>query len=820
MNVVIQKIQLSLLLVTALHFPVTLSAQHPASHEPATNMISDIDPQPLLAQAIRLKEALSFLGSSLSARDEKALTALQHEPLTPQVSMLVQKILDPYCLAIIDINPESRVKVTRGAAKAQLIQSGWVSFLVKVNNDAGVTAQLQVESPNAAAPLHVSSMDVTAKQGNILTPGEVASRFLEMQLYRNRPLLPNLSGLKLEYVVLQIYCKDAGQREAEIGFNIGQGTQDIGFRNAVSILFNSSPSVKVMLHIKDDDGSPAMASFLITDGIERLLDDSVNTIFKADFRLDAAQWEYANSLFRPARNYKVPATLVGVYPLPSRRVASHDEYPDFFFQPQVYRSDGEHVELPPGKYNVTVTRGPEYLSQKMRLVVPTGVKSYDVTFQLKRWINMAKLGWYCADHHVHAAGCSHYESPEEGVRPIDMWRQALGEDLNIAALLAWGPGWYHQKTFFTGHDDPLSTSKNIMRNDVEVSGFPSSHAGHIVLLRLKEDDYPGTTKIEQWPSWTLPVLTWAKSQGAMTGYAHSGWGLEPLEPTEELPNYIIPKMDDIGANEFIVTVALDLIDFYSAGDTPAPWELNMWYHILNCGFTPRLSGETDFPCIFDERVGMARSYFKPEGALTYDSYVAAIKKGRCYVSDGYSHIINFSVNGVEAGTKNSNLALNRKQMVKINATVAANLPERQEPAGAKIAGSELTTEPYWHIERARIGTTRKVRVELVVNGKPVDTAEVTADGKWNNVTFNYPVDHSCWAALRIYPSAHTNPVFIIVDGKPIHERKSAQWCRQSVEQCWKMKQGNIRVEERPQAEEAYHKAMKIYDRIAEDSPGN
>ena len=241
---------------------------------------------------------------------------------------------------------------------------------------------------------------------------------------------------------------------------------------------------------------------------------------------------------------------------------------------------------------------------------------------------MSKLGWYCADHHVHAAGCSHYESPEEGVKPIDMWRQAIGENLNIAAVLAWGPSWYHQKTFFTGKDDPLSTKKNIMRNDVEVSGFPSSYSGHVVLLRLKEDDYPGTTLIEEWPSWTLPVLQWAKSQDAVTGYAHSGWGLEPLEPTRQLPNYVLPKMDGIGANEYIVTVTQNVIDFYSAGDTPAPWELNMWYHSLNCGFTPRLSGETDFPCIFDERVGMARSYFKPEGALSYDSYADAIKKGR------------------------------------------------------------------------------------------------------------------------------------------------------------------------------------------------
>src|SRR5678810_583475 len=126
-------------------------------------------------------------------------------------------------------------------------------------------------------------------------------------------------------------------------------------------------------------------------------------------------------------------------------------------------------------------------------------------------------------------------------------------------------------------------------------------------------------------------LKWAKSQGAATGYAHSGWGLEPLKSTNDLPNYVIPKMDGIGANEYIVTVTQNLMDFFSLGDTPAPWELNMWYQALNCGFSTRLSGETDFPCIFDERVGMARSYFKPEGVLSYDSYVDAIKKGRSYV---------------------------------------------------------------------------------------------------------------------------------------------------------------------------------------------
>ena len=802
--------------IAAMMLPVPLFAQHP-THEPTTqSSVADVDPQPLLAQAIRLKEALSFLGSSLSKEDERRLMALQLKPLTKEISKLVQDILDPYCLALININPESRVKVLIGTAKTKLIQNGWDSYLVRVNNEAGVTAQLQVESPNAATPLYAPSFDPHVDAKKILTPGQVANRFLEIQLYRNRPMLPHLSGLKLEYAILQIYSKDAGQREVELGFNVGQGTQDIGFRNTVNILFSITPSVKIKMHIKDDDGSPTMASFLITDGIERLLDDSVQTIANADLRLVAAQRDLRPN-FSSSKGYKVPPTLVGIYPLPSRRVAAYDEYPDFFFQPQIYRADGEHVQLPPGKYNVTVTRGPEYITQKMQLVVPAGVKDHSASFQLKRWIDMSKLGWFSADHHVHAAGCSHYDSPEEGVKPMDMLRQAIGENLNVAALLAWGPSWYHQKTFFTGHDDPLSTTKNILRNDVEVSGFPSSHTGHIVLLRLKEDDYPGTTKIEEWPSWGLPVFSWAKSQNAVTGYAHSGWGLEPAEPTKQLPNYVLPKMDGIGANEYIVTVTQNVVDFYSAGDTPAPWELNMWYHSLNCGFTTRLSGETDFPCIFDERVGMARSYFKQEGNFSYDGYVDAIKKGRSYISEGNSHLINFSVNGLEAGTNESRLNLKGKESVKITARVVANLPEQQDQSGAAIAQSELTEQPYWSIERARIGSTRKVRVELIVNGASVDTSEIIADGKWKDVSFNYPVNRSSWMALRVYPSSHTNPVFVLVDSNPIRERGSAEWCRKAVDQCWKMKRGNIRAQELADAEAAYDKARKIYEKIIQDS---
>ncbi len=307
------------------------------------------------------------------------------------------------------------------------------------------------------------------------------------------------------------------------------------------------------LHVRDSDGKPTTASFLIRDRLNR------------------------------------------IYPATSKRLA-----PDFFFQPQVYRADGESVLLPPGDYQFEVTRGPEY--RTLQRAIHVGAQPLTSAFQLERWIDPAKLGWYSGDHHIHAAGCSHYDKPTEGVFPQDMMRHILGEDLKVGEVLSWGPGWYFQKTFFEGRDNPLSTAVNKMHYDVEVSGFPSSHTGHLVLLGLEQEDYPGTKRIDDWPSWGVPVLRWAKQQGAVVGYPHSGWGLQLKQ--EKLPSDEIPPFDGIGANEYIVSVTEGLPDFISAVDTPYAWELNIWYHTLNAGFRTRLSGETDFPCIYDERVGL------------------------------------------------------------------------------------------------------------------------------------------------------------------------------------------------------------------------
>ena len=713
-------------------------------------LVSAVEFQPLAAQVARVVQALEVVGEPLPKAEAAELQKLLATAGGGKAQVeAIQKILDKRVLIGIEINPESRVKAQQGPAAARLMEQGWRTFLVKVANQAGITAVLAVDSPNSGQLANTSA-------------GGVGRRWIDHALFNKQPMKPHLSGLEVEYRILQLYSKDAGKREAKLIFDVGQGTQDLGFRSEVDILFTAAPAAKVVFRVKDTDGKTTTAGFLIRDESRR------------------------------------------VYPAQTKRLNG-----DFFFHPQVYRADGEHVMLPPGSYTIEYGRGPEYRTGVKKLAI-TGPEQKEVTFQLERWIDPAKMGWISGDHHIHAAGCAHYERPTEGVYPQDMMRHVTGEDLKIGSVLTWGPGWYFQKTFFEGKDNALSTLENRIRYDVEVSGHPSSHTGHIVLLGLKEQDYPGTQRIEDWPTWGLPIMKWAKGQGAVTGYAHSGWGLQVKDT--QMPTKELPPFDGIGANEFVVTVTKGLTDFISTVDTPYTWELNIWYHTLNAGYKARISGETDFPCIYGEKVGLGRSYVR-QPKLDYTDWVHGIRDGRNYVSDGKSHLLDFKVNNVEMGTGDSTLKMAAPGAVKVTAKVAALLGEKPDDV---IRNRRVDQKPYWELERARVGNTRKVPLELLVNGNVVATQEVVADGTMRDVAFDVKIEKSAWVALRILPSSHTNPVWVTVADKPIRVKDSIEWCLAAVEKCFNQKIGRIRLTEQGEMKTAYDEAKAVYQGLLKE----
>ena len=158
--------------------------------------------------------------------------------------------------------------------------------------------------------------------------------------------------------------------------------------------------------------------------------------------------------------------------------------------------------------------------------------------------------------------------------------------------------------------------------------------------------------------------------------------------TTILPSLEVPPFDGIGANEYIVDVAHDAVDFISTVDTPAPWELTIWYHTLNCGYRTRISGETDFPCIYGERVGMGRSYVRlADGVLNFDRWVDGLREGRSYVSaTARATWSTSSLDDVRVGEAGSEKKLAAPGLVTVAAKVAARLdPVIPPPRPARSA---------------------------------------------------------------------------------------------------------------------------------------
>jgi hypothetical protein len=278
-----------------------------------------------------------------------------------------------------------------------------------------------------------------------------------------------------------------------------------------------------------------------------------------------------------------------------------------------------------------------------------------------------------------------------------------------------------------------------------------------------------------------------------------------------LPDYSIPRFDGIGANEFIVDVTHELpgpdgqlipaVDFLSTMDSDRRLDLNIWYHVLNCGFRPRFAGETDFPCFSGQRVGMGRTYVRIDGELSDDAWLHGLRDGRSYVSDGTCHLMDFrleplaqAIQCVAVGEHGSELRVDRPT------TFRARIKAAVRPAD---------------------GSSESLLVEAVVNGYPRQSRRVAPDGRCHDLEFSIPIERSSWVAMRAFPSAHTNPIFVIVGQRPIRgSRRSAEWCLRGVDQCWSQKSRFHRANELDEARIAYEHARVSYRRIRDQSPAD
>jgi len=149
----------------------------------------------------------------------------------------MQAILDRHCLFGVQINPEMRVRWLK-VSQPELVEQGWRVFLVKIQNDSGTGSELRAVSPNAMS-LFQSGSSKTASDAAFgkepkPNPNDL---WLDLQMFNGQPLKKELSGLPLEYRVVQLYSRDAGKREGRFHSTWGRGPRISAF--ATKLTFSS-----------------------------------------------------------------------------------------------------------------------------------------------------------------------------------------------------------------------------------------------------------------------------------------------------------------------------------------------------------------------------------------------------------------------------------------------------------------------------------------------------------------------------------------------------------------------------------------------------
>lgn len=801
---------------------------------------SNVDVQPLVANVRRMMLTLENIGFPVPGKTLEEINAA----IESGKSMAIQKALDQITALEIVIHDRDKITHRQLPDAVQLYQFDYHPLVVRVVNPKEIKGELVAHSAQSGAVYSGTSLFSLERQkqtelGKNQNESKRDDRYLDLEFYKRSPMSPKLGGLAVEYKILLLHCSESGSRSPSLLFELA-GNKDAHNpeSNGSRINLKVTPAIPVTLEIKDSTQQTA----------------------------------------NPIARIEIRDQLGRIYPNQPKRLA-----PDFFFQPHIYRRSGEKLLLTPGEYSVRYCRGPEYrLLEKKFRVVPA--QSNILKLELNRWIHPEKLGFYSGDHHIHAAGCAHYTSPTEGVTPAHMYRQVAGEGLNVGCVLTWGPCFDFQRKFFSPDASIYDNRETQLKYDIEVSGFGSQALGHVCLLNLKDQTFPdsGGTKSIGWPTWTTPVMRWAKNQGGYTGYAHSASGLA-IDPTNaskrllseadlnrdgqlsksessavllpfrheecdndqdgflsqrelvashlksagELPNYSIPEMNGVGAMEICVSAVEGVCDFISAMDTARIQEWNTWYHLLNCGFPIKVSGETDFPCMSSVRVGKGRVYVDlgknttTDEPLKFSEWCESLAKGRSYVSDGFAHAVQFEVNGRRPGYEPVQLGSPAPVKVKFTVAFAPQTPDAVAH-GTQSKSIEVykigdTVELHHPREHKWItGGTRKV--ELIVNGKVVAARTVKADGKSYAFEEEIDIQESSWIAVRQFPQLHTNPVNVLVAGKPIRaSRRSALWCIGMTELVWKNRQRTIAPRERPDAEKAFQKTLLRLREIANEA---
>jgi hypothetical protein len=460
-----------------------------------------------------------------------------------------------------------------------------------------------------------------------------------------------------------------------------------------------------------------------------------------------------------------------------------------------FTSNGKFkIKVPVGNAIVHVERGKEYLPVNKEVDVK-GDKVNEVRIYLKRWIDMAALGWYSMDIHCHF-----------GADSLDILKQqSLADDINYQPVLTvWNSRQYKTKDIWDNQQvnptifaDP---SHLIAFNNQEIeriggADFESIGALHLIGLKKPLDNpqtyaYPADVSLAEIARKTSPECiidcdkpVWGENAvTAALGYFDSA----------QLCHNHYHRFSDLDPCCGMAVLRRSKSEKSRWGGLF--WQTNQaYYSFLNCGIKLAATGGSAMG-VMRVPLGYNRTYMKIEGELAQENILKAIKNGRTFATSG--PMLFFEVNNQPSGA-------------------TLNIDSKR-PKSIQIKAGLQSIEPVVALEIIQNGKIIKSlnlegQIPSPVLEKEIQMAVVPQESGWlaaRAIYFNYN---------RFVRQAHSSPVYVIVDNKPIAFKKDALILRDWVDKLIQIngKEGRYRSEQEKQEVLAkYKEARRFYEAVA------
>jgi hypothetical protein len=460
---------------------------------------------------------------------------------------------------------------------------------------------------------------------------------------------------------------------------------------------------------------------------------------------------------------------------------------------QSFSCEGEFtIEVPPGRVVVHVERGKEYVSVDRAVTISVGEPAR-LEIELERWVDMPAEGWYSADMHVHF-----------GADDLRVLKQlARADDVHwLPAFTYWNdfhrdwPEWPHGSNVFAD-EQHLVTLDN---EEIErIGGEPFHSVGALFIFGLDrpvyvprhDHQYPCDAQLARIAKATTPDCvidtdkpTWGENVVTM--------GLGLFDSVQVCHNHY-HRNNDIPMCCGMAGAEIE--------DEQRQWGLDelfirtnmIYYRWLNCGFKLAVSGGAAMG-VMPVPLGYSRTYARPDGPLTKENYLAAIRAGRTFATSG--PMLTLTVNDREPGDR--------------------------------IDWTSGTSEPL--IVRARLRSIEPIdAIEIIHNGQVIGRMNESdrVPSPTLDATLEKPLHptRSGWIAARaIYRAptgrlrqAHTSPVYVTVDGKPTANGRDAEYMIRWIDRLLEVSEEPDRyqsADDRAEVQRLFREARAVYEGIA------